>query len=154
MANQLLGDCNAPPVGKRWATNFVKRQPQLETRFFRRYDYKRAQCEDPEVIRKWFNLVQNIINKYGITNMDIYNFDETGFMMGITSTGMVVTSTRSGIAEGEGIQAQNDTEVQIREEVGKSSGRKPRTETKQWQCGTCGKAGHNARTCQKMILSD
>lgn len=93
MANRLLRDRDAPPVGKRWATNFVKRQPQLKTRFFRRYDYKRAQCEDPAVIRNWFDLVQNIINKYGITNTDIYNFDETGFMMGIISTGMVVTST-------------------------------------------------------------
>ena len=31
MANQLLRDRDAPPVGKRWATNFVKRQPQLKT---------------------------------------------------------------------------------------------------------------------------
>lgn len=34
MANRLLGDCNAPSVEKRWATNFVKRQPQLKIRFF------------------------------------------------------------------------------------------------------------------------
>jgi hypothetical protein len=51
MANRLLGERDAPKVGKRWAANFIKRQPELQTRFFRRYDYKRAQCEDPEVIR-------------------------------------------------------------------------------------------------------
>ena len=92
MANRLLEDRNATPVGKRWASNFVKRQPQLQTRFFRRYDYKRAQCEDPEIIRGWFALVRNTISKYGIVDDDIYNFDETGFMMGMISTGMVVTS--------------------------------------------------------------
>ena len=93
MANRLLIERDAPPVGKRWALNFVKRQPELRTRFFRRLDYKRAQCEDPEVIQAWFSLVKNTIAKYGIMESDIYNFDETGFMMGIISTGTVVTST-------------------------------------------------------------
>jgi hypothetical protein len=37
--------------------------------------------------------VRNTVGKYGIVESDIYNFDETGFMMGIISTGMVVTSS-------------------------------------------------------------
>ena len=57
MANRLLADRGAPRVGKRWASNFVKRQPELRTRFFRRYDYKRAQCEDLDAIRAWFTLL-------------------------------------------------------------------------------------------------
>src|ERR1700744_5521393 len=92
MANRLLADRAAPRVGKRWASNFVKRQPELRTRFFRRYDYKRAQCEDPDAIRAWFTLVENTIAKYGIVEADIYNFDETGFIMGIITTSIVVTS--------------------------------------------------------------
>jgi hypothetical protein len=92
MANKLLADRDASPVGKRWASNFIKRQPELKTRRFRRYDYKRAKCEDPEVIRGWFALVENTIAKYGIDATDIYNFDETGFMMGVILTGMVVIS--------------------------------------------------------------
>jgi hypothetical protein len=91
MANKLLTERDAPKVGKRWASNFVKRQPQLQTRFFRKYDYQRAKCEDAEIIRGWFSLVQNTITKYGISEYDIYNFDETGFMMGIISAGMIVT---------------------------------------------------------------
>ena len=92
MANRLLADRDTPKVGKRWAANFVKRHPELKTSFNRKYDYQRAKCEDPEVIRGWFALVRNTITKYGIDNTDIYNFDETGFMMGIIATGMVVTS--------------------------------------------------------------
>ncbi|KAH7471664.1 hypothetical protein FOMA001_g13674 [Fusarium oxysporum f. sp. matthiolae] len=66
MANRLLADRDASPVGKRWAFNFVKRHQELETRFFRRYDYQRAKYEDPTVIRDWFRLVENTIAKYGI----------------------------------------------------------------------------------------
>ena len=39
MANRLLADRDALPVGSRWATNFVKRQAELQTRFQRKYDY-------------------------------------------------------------------------------------------------------------------
>ncbi|KAG7000073.1 Tigger transposable element-derived protein 1 [Fusarium oxysporum f. sp. conglutinans] len=91
MANRLLADRDASPVGKRWAINFVKRQPELKTRFQRRYDYQRARCEDPTIIRNWFRLVQNTIAKYGIRSDDIYNFDETGFMIGMIGSGIVIT---------------------------------------------------------------
>ena len=50
MADQLLADRDASPVGTRWASNFVKRHPELKTRFFRKYNYQRAKCEDPTVI--------------------------------------------------------------------------------------------------------
>jgi hypothetical protein len=92
MANRLLVDRGAPRVGKRWASNFVKRQLGLRTRFIRRYDYKRAQFEDLDAIRAWFTIVNNTIAKYGVVNADVYNFDETGFMMGIIATAIVVTS--------------------------------------------------------------
>jgi hypothetical protein len=93
MANRLLAERDAERVGALWAHRFVKRQPELTTRFNRKYDYQRALCEDPEVILGWFTLVQNTIAKYGIQEADIYNFDEIGFLMGIISTVMVVTSS-------------------------------------------------------------
>jgi hypothetical protein len=67
---------HASPVGKRWASNFVRRHLELKTRFFRKYDYQRAKCEDPTIIRDWFRLVENTIAKYGITLADIYNFGD------------------------------------------------------------------------------
>jgi hypothetical protein len=33
MANQLLRVCDAPPVGKLWSHNFVRRRPEFRTRF-------------------------------------------------------------------------------------------------------------------------
>jgi DDE superfamily endonuclease/helix-turn-helix, Psq domain len=93
MANQLLRVRDAPPVGKLWAHRFVQRKEELRTRWSRGYDYQRAKCEDPKVIGEWFTLVRNVKAKYGIVDDDVYNFDETGFMMGIICAGMVVTTS-------------------------------------------------------------
>ncbi|KFZ20684.1 hypothetical protein V502_03067, partial [Pseudogymnoascus sp. VKM F-4520 (FW-2644)] len=93
MANRILADCDAPRVGLRWASNFVRQQPALNTRINRKYDYQRAKCEDPKLIHSWFTLVQNTIAKYAIQDADIYNFDETGFLIGVISTTTVVTSS-------------------------------------------------------------
>ena len=59
----------------------------------RLYDNQRVLCEDLEKIEKWFCLVWNTIAKYGVCNEDIYNFDETGFLMGIIGKTLVVTSS-------------------------------------------------------------
>lgn len=93
MANLLLSKRDAPPVGKNWPSNFVRRAPELKTCLNRAYDRQRAKCEDPVIITKWFDLVRNTKAKYGIVDEDIHNFDETGFMMGMISTGSVVTSS-------------------------------------------------------------
>ena len=41
----------------------------------------------------WFKLVGDIIAKYGVAEEDIFNFDETGFQMGVISTSKVITSS-------------------------------------------------------------
>ncbi|KAL2887374.1 hypothetical protein HOO65_050495 [Ceratocystis lukuohia] len=93
MADQLLADRDAPPVGTRWASHFVKRHPDLKTRFFRKYDSQRAKCRDLTIIRNWFQLVANTIARYSIRSDDIYNFDETSFLMGMIASGIVVTGS-------------------------------------------------------------
>jgi hypothetical protein len=74
LAEFLLAERHRDPVGQNWAANFVKRQPELKVKFNRKYDYKRALCEDPEVIRGWLKLVENTKTKYGIQDEDTYNF--------------------------------------------------------------------------------
>lgn len=97
MANLLLKSRGARRVGKLWAERFIKRRNELRTRFSRVYDFQRALCENPDTINAWFRLVANMRAKYGIQDADFYNFDETGFMMGIIMAGMVVTgSERKG----------------------------------------------------------
>jgi hypothetical protein len=91
MANRLVVVRADEPVGKHWVRRFIDRQPALRTRLSRPYDYQRALCEDPDAIGAWFRLVQNMQAKYGIDEADFYNFDETGFAMGMISSSLVVT---------------------------------------------------------------
>jgi hypothetical protein len=95
MADLLLSERGESPVGINWATSFIKRRTEIKSKFSRRYDYKRAKCEDPKIIQEWFSLVRNTIAKYGILDEDIYNFDEAGFAMGVIATAKVVTSSEA-----------------------------------------------------------
>ncbi|KFZ25520.1 hypothetical protein V502_00001, partial [Pseudogymnoascus sp. VKM F-4520 (FW-2644)] len=91
MANFILELRGGERVGKLWAHRFVQRQLALKTRFNRVYDFQRALCEDSELIGTWFQLVENMRAKYSVLDCDFYNFDETGFMMGVICPTMVVT---------------------------------------------------------------
>src|ERR1700761_7182273 len=68
MANRIIATRDGERVRPQWAGNFVRRRPELQTRFQQKYDYQRAKCEDPDVIRGWFELVCNTIAKYQICN--------------------------------------------------------------------------------------
>jgi hypothetical protein len=92
MANYLLSQHGNQRVGKNWVTNLVRRRSDLKSRFSRRYNYERAKCKDPKIIWEYFNRVQEAILQYGIVPEDIYNFDETGFAMGLCATAKVITS--------------------------------------------------------------
>jgi hypothetical protein len=59
-------------------------------KFNRKYDYKRALCKDPDNIQAWFKLVGNTKAKHSILDNDIWNFDETGFIIGQICPSMVV----------------------------------------------------------------
>jgi Tc5 transposase DNA-binding domain/helix-turn-helix, Psq domain len=106
MANYILESRGGKRVGKLWAHRFVQRRPELKTRFNRVYDFQRALCEDLELISAWFRLVENMRVKYSVLDCDFYNFDETGFMIGIISLAMVVTrADRRG--RGKAVQPSN-----------------------------------------------
>jgi hypothetical protein len=93
MADKLLAARGAGQVGQKWPANFVKRTDSLKTCFNRAYDRQRALCEDPALIRPWFELIEQTKAKYGICDDDVYNFDEAGFMMGKITTQLVVTGS-------------------------------------------------------------
>ena len=69
MADILLathGESPPPKVGVNWVSTFVKRRDELKSRYSRRYDYQRAQNQDPQLIRAWFNSVKRVIEENGI----------------------------------------------------------------------------------------
>ena len=79
-------DCGMAPVGVNWVNNYVGRTPAVQIAQSKKYDYQRAEREDPEVIKEHFQLFKNVANKYGILNQDddIYNMDEIGFSKEVT----------------------------------------------------------------------
>jgi hypothetical protein len=93
MANQLLAARGGREVGEKWARNLIRRKPEIKSQVTRQRDHQRVLCSNPAVISPWFNLVRNVKAKYGILDEDTYNFDETGFQMGIGGSVKVVTAS-------------------------------------------------------------
>lgn len=101
MASSLLAERHHDPISRNRAANFAGCWPNLKAKFNRRYDYERSLCDDPEIIRGWFRHVENMKAKYGILDEDTSKFGDSGFMMGMISTGVVVTSAeRQGWLKG------------------------------------------------------
>jgi hypothetical protein len=50
-------------------------------------------ARDPMLIQGWFKCIQDIKIQYGTLDEDSWNFDETGFQMGVIATVRVVTGT-------------------------------------------------------------
>ncbi|EAT84526.1 hypothetical protein SNOG_08250 [Parastagonospora nodorum SN15] len=80
-------------VGEKWARNLVKRKPEVKSQVTRQRDHQRVLCSNPAIISPWFNLVRNVKAKYGILDEDTYNFDETGFQIGVGGSVKVVTAS-------------------------------------------------------------
>ncbi|KNG46897.1 plasma membrane calcium-transporting atpase 2 [Stemphylium lycopersici] len=97
MADALLAargqDPPPPPTGKNWVSRFVNSQSELQTKWNRKFHSQPARCEDPVAIAAWFKLVEETRQAHGILDADIYNFDETDFMMGVAATSKMVTSS-------------------------------------------------------------
>ncbi|KAI9044681.1 uncharacterized protein KD926_011651 [Aspergillus affinis] len=95
-------------ISERWVHRFTLRhEAELKSRYTQRFDYQRAKCEDPKIIKRWFELVQNTIQKYGILEQDTYNMDETGFQMGVVLTAKVICGTESRQTNARSIQPGN-----------------------------------------------
>ena len=93
MANSILSSRYEPLIGKLWVYRFVRRIPELKMCFSRPYNYQRSRCEDSKLIEDWFQHIANTKAKYSILDCDIWNFDETGFMIDIISSSIVVTQS-------------------------------------------------------------
>jgi len=52
-------------------------------------EHKRA--ESYENLENWFQLLQDVITSFGIDSDDIWNFDETGFRIGVGRDQLVIT---------------------------------------------------------------
>lgn len=78
LAQLLLSAClPGSIVGENWVNHFIQCHKELRPKYTWKYDYQCAKCENPHLIKNWFILVRETIEKYGILEGDIYNMDET-----------------------------------------------------------------------------
>jgi hypothetical protein len=95
-ANYLLkqsyeGDGMPPSANKLWARRWLKRNPELYKRRQKSLELNRAVAHDREAILSWFTGLIKLIKLYGITPADTWNFDETGFRIGVGKDQWVIT---------------------------------------------------------------
>ena len=106
---QLLVSARIPSatIGKNWVNRYVNRHPGLISKYTQKYDYQRAKCENPELIKSWFMRVWEAIEKYGILEEDIYNMDETGFQMGVAGTYRAICGLETKKKDAKALQPGN-----------------------------------------------
>ena len=81
-------------VSHNWFGRFKKRHPELITAYSRRMEASRASHNDPQHIQSFFDLYKEILKKYFIKPENIWNMDEKGYLIGISSSSKVVTVRR------------------------------------------------------------
>jgi hypothetical protein len=95
--SRITGPLETPPqpLGSKWATRFLdahKDEISLQRDTIKELD--RAAAEDPERLRAWYNDLKGKFTRCAIQPQDLYNYDETGFRIGIGKREMVVTKAR------------------------------------------------------------
>ena len=82
----------APPtVSTRWAYAWIRREPEIFARRARQLDLARKASHDIPAIVQWFNGLEKIKSEYGIVPEDTWNFDETGFRVGVGRNQWILT---------------------------------------------------------------
>ena len=86
---QARGD--AKPLGKRWISGFLRRNPILKTKKQVQIDSTRVNGATTEIIKKWFQYLAPPRIK-AIKPENRWNIDEAGIMEGMGDNGLVVGS--------------------------------------------------------------
>lgn len=67
----------------------------METAFSRALDNNRAKATHFGTIRRWFSLLISVLAEYEILSENVYNFDEKGVLMSITSGVKVIVKIKN-----------------------------------------------------------
>lgn len=114
IANLLLtarGQIPTPQlIGKNQASQFINAQLELQTKWNHKFYSQRARYKDPRIIGAQFKLIDKTQQAYRILNADSYNFNKTGFIMGVAATLKVITSSNT-IRRAIAIQLGNRKQV-------------------------------------------
>ena len=91
IANYMLLQRGNQQISTNWVTKLIKRRPEIDSKFTRKYNYERTKYKDPKIIQEHFNHIRAAISEYSILPEDIFNFNKTGFAIGLCTTTRVIT---------------------------------------------------------------
>lgn len=94
---KIASDPHHPPkpLGKDWATRFIKRYPKYHKRKQKPLSAERKNTHDIESIRVAYEKFRRGCEEKGIQYQDIWNMDETGFRIGCGIVHCVITLDKS-----------------------------------------------------------
>ncbi len=95
-ANFILNKDNYPDtpprtVGPDWTRRFLKRHKEYSEVKQRSQEVDRTFAATKAEVLEWFQAVKQIIDENGLTPYDIWNFDESGFRIGVGKDQKVIT---------------------------------------------------------------
>jgi hypothetical protein len=94
--NSILKASHADPntepetVSEKWFPRWISRHPEYKKKRAKAAELERKRAEDREAAEDWFRRLGSLIRRYGIVDEDIWNFDETGFRIGIGRDNWIV----------------------------------------------------------------
>ena len=91
LQNAHTGSSPAPVVSEKWSRRFLNRHPEYFVRKQHTIDADRKNAHQPDDIRNWFERYQAVCKEYKVEIGDIYNFDETGFRIGVGRDQWIIT---------------------------------------------------------------
>ncbi len=81
----------APKVGPNWVTQFKKQHPEFYEHISRPLEIDRNTAQDVDALKAWFEVFNQIMMDNEILSSDLWNFDETGFNIGMAGNTIVLT---------------------------------------------------------------
>ena len=81
----------SPIVSSAWTHRFLERHSEFYIRKEKTLEQERKKAHDPDTILDWFRRFRRLCEEKGILLKDIYNFDETGFRVGVGRDQWIIT---------------------------------------------------------------
>ena len=80
------------PVSNSWLSRFCKRHPEILVKKTKPMETARIGAHSEKDVLEWFQKYDTFLQKYNITSSNLWNFDETGFLIGVLKSCKVVVS--------------------------------------------------------------
>ena len=77
---QARGDTKK--LGINWIQKFLGRHEEIKTKYLPPLDKERALATTPGILNYWFNLYHDVKTEFGVTDENVWNMDEKGFLQG------------------------------------------------------------------------